>query len=91
MSQCLTLAQIPMFVLWWNVEGVLLALGQGAFSRSCSFGDADYRDAEAEVAAYASLYLRWLSLGIPGYGGNVIVKKLDRTRVKESPSNGAAQ
>jgi hypothetical protein len=27
----MTVSMIPMFVLWWNVEGILLKLGQGAF------------------------------------------------------------
>jgi MATE family multidrug resistance protein len=35
--------------------------------------EADY--AEPDVAYLASIYLRYLSFGIPGYGGNVIVKK----------------
>jgi hypothetical protein len=25
----MTVSMIPMFVLWWNVEGILLKLGQG--------------------------------------------------------------
>ncbi|OCF45939.1 MATE family multidrug resistance protein [Kwoniella heveanensis CBS 569] len=50
--------QIPMFVIWWNIGGVLIALGQ-----------------EPDVAHHAAQYLRWLSLGIPGYGGNVLLKK----------------
>jgi hypothetical protein len=27
----MTVSMIPMFVLWWNVEGILLKLGQGEF------------------------------------------------------------
>ncbi|RXK35738.1 MATE family multidrug resistance protein [Tremella mesenterica] len=50
--------RIPMYLLWWNIEGILLMLGQ-----------------EADVARRSSTYLRWLSIGIPGYGGNVIIKK----------------
>ncbi|RSH91040.1 hypothetical protein EHS25_010216 [Saitozyma podzolica] len=57
-SVVMAVSTIPMFILWWNIEGVLLALQQ-----------------EPAVAARASLYLRWLSFGIPGYGGNVVVKK----------------
>nr|ODN99804.1 MATE family multidrug resistance protein [Cryptococcus depauperatus CBS 7855] len=30
---------------------------------------------DVEVSFRAGLYLRWLSLGIPGYGGNVLVRK----------------
>ncbi|ORX37338.1 mate-domain-containing protein [Kockovaella imperatae] len=52
------MTMIPMFVLWWNVEGILLVLGQ-----------------EKDVAHAASQYLRYLSFGIPGYGGNVVMKK----------------
>ncbi|ORY25646.1 mate-domain-containing protein [Naematelia encephala] len=58
MSVVIVFSMIPMFVLWWNVEGILLALGQ-----------------EHDVAEKAALYLRYLSFGIPGYGGNVVVKK----------------
>ncbi|WWC70853.1 uncharacterized protein I206_104805 [Kwoniella pini CBS 10737] len=58
MAVVLTVSMIPMFMIWWNIEGVLIALGQ-----------------EPNVAKYASSYLRWLSLGIPGYGGNVLMKK----------------
>ena len=31
--------------------------------------------AEAEVAHLAANYLKWLSIGIPGYGGTVLIKK----------------
>ncbi|WRT67868.1 uncharacterized protein IL334_004842 [Kwoniella shivajii] len=58
MAVVLTVSMIPMFMIWWNIEGVLVTLGQ-----------------EVEVAKHASEYLRWLSLGIPGYGGNVLLKK----------------
>lgn len=34
-------------------------------------------DVEQEVAYLASNYLRWLSWGIPGYGGTVLIKKYD--------------
>ncbi|KAL7420831.1 ethionine resistance protein [Cryptotrichosporon argae] len=54
----MAVSTIPMYMLWWNIEGVLLALGQGP-----------------EIARLAGTYLRWLSIGIPGYGGNVVVKK----------------
>lgn len=30
---------------------------------------------DPEVSHRAGVYLRWLSIGIPGYGGNVLVKK----------------
>lgn len=30
---------------------------------------------EAEVAHLAANYLKWLSIGIPGYGGTVLIKK----------------
>ncbi len=63
-----------MFVLWWNVEGILLHLGQGmGIFRVRARPDTSV--AEPEVAGRAALYLRWLSLSLPGYGGNVIVKK----------------
>ncbi|WWC62677.1 uncharacterized protein I303_105274 [Kwoniella dejecticola CBS 10117] len=58
MAVVLAVSMIPMFMIWWNIEGVLVALGQ-----------------EAHVAKYAARYLRWLSSGIPGYGGNVLMKK----------------
>ena len=31
--------------------------------------------ADPEVSRLAAQYLRWLSIGIPGYGGNLIIKK----------------
>ena len=31
--------------------------------------------AEAQVAHLAASYLKWLSIGIPGYGGTVLIKK----------------
>ncbi|WVQ96425.1 hypothetical protein IAU59_003530 [Kwoniella sp. CBS 9459] len=58
MAVVMTVSMIPMFVIWWNIGGVLIALGQ-----------------EPDVAHHAAQYLRWLSLGIPGYGGNVLLKK----------------
>lgn len=30
---------------------------------------------DAGVSALAGQYLAWLTLGIPGYGGNIILKK----------------
>ncbi|WVQ80696.1 hypothetical protein IAT38_002801 [Cryptococcus sp. DSM 104549] len=54
----MAVAMIPMYLLWWNIAGVLVTLGQ-----------------EPKVAQRAQLYLRWLSMGIPGYGGNVLIKK----------------
>ena len=65
-------SMFPMFVLWWNVEGILLKLGQGT---SLSFPEAQLIGVEAEVAHLAASYLRWLSIGIPGYGGTVLIKK----------------
>lgn len=47
-----------MFVLWFNIEPILLKLRQ-----------------DPGVSALAGEYLAWLTLGIPGYGGNVILKK----------------
>ncbi|OCF54823.1 MATE family multidrug resistance protein [Kwoniella mangroviensis CBS 10435] len=58
MAVVLAVSMIPMFMIWWNIEGVLVGLGQ-----------------ERDVAQHAAMYLRWLSLGIPGYGGNVLMKK----------------
>ncbi|KAK8858653.1 hypothetical protein IAR55_002882 [Kwoniella newhampshirensis] len=58
MGVVMIVSMIPMFVVWWNIEGVLVTLGQ-----------------ERIVAERAGLYLRWLSIGIPGYGGNVLIKK----------------
>ncbi|WVF68910.1 hypothetical protein IAT40_003683 [Kwoniella sp. CBS 6097] len=58
MAVVMAVSMIPMFVIWWNIGGVLIALGQ-----------------EPAVAHHAAQYLRWLSLGIPGYGGNVLLKK----------------
>jgi MATE family multidrug resistance protein len=59
-----------MFVLWWNIEGILLRLGQG---ENAVWDVADLSG--AEVAALAQQYLRWLSIGIPGYGGTILLKK----------------
>jgi MATE family multidrug resistance protein len=50
--------QVPMFVLWFNIEVVLLWLKQ-----------------DPHVASLAGTYLAWLSIGIPGYAGNVVLKK----------------
>ncbi len=47
-----------MFVLWFNIEVVLLWLKQ-----------------DPHVASLAGTYLAWLSIGIPGYAGNVVLKK----------------
>ncbi|WVW84771.1 hypothetical protein I302_106806 [Kwoniella bestiolae CBS 10118] len=58
MAVVLAVSMIPMFMIWWNIEAVLVGLGQ-----------------ERDVANHAATYLRWLSLGIPGYGGNVLMKK----------------
>lgn len=51
-------AMIPMFILWFNIEVVLLLLRQ-----------------DPHVASKAGTYLAWLSIGIPGYAGNVVLKK----------------
>ncbi|BEJ17903.1 hypothetical protein CspHIS471_0701710 [Cutaneotrichosporon sp. HIS471] len=51
-------AMIPMFVLWFNIEVVLLWLRQDPY-----------------VATLAGTYLAWLSIGIPGYAGNVVLRK----------------
>jgi Na+-driven multidrug efflux pump len=69
----MTVSMIPMFVLWWNVEGILLKLGQG-WSLAYSLQPELIR-VEAQVAHLAANYLRWLSIGIPGYGGTVLIKK----------------
>ncbi|WVR06419.1 hypothetical protein IAU60_003450 [Kwoniella sp. DSM 27419] len=58
MAVVMTVSMLPMFMIWWNIGPVLVALGQ-----------------ERDVAAAAAQYLKWLSLGIPGYGGNVLLKK----------------
>ena len=69
----MTVSMIPMFVLWWNVEGILLKLGQGTCLPLTS--SAWLTSTEAEVAHLAANYLKWLSIGIPGYGGTVLIKK----------------
>ncbi|BEJ02418.1 hypothetical protein CcaverHIS631_0702130 [Cutaneotrichosporon cavernicola] len=51
-------AMIPMFVLWFNIEVVLLWLRQDPY-----------------VASLAGTYLAWLSIGIPGYATNVVLRK----------------
>lgn len=68
-------SMIPMFVLWWNVEGILLKLGQGPSSSSSPQLYLELIGAEAQVAHLAASYLKWLSIGIPGYGGTVLIKK----------------
>ncbi|KAJ3350474.1 hypothetical protein HDU83_009674 [Entophlyctis luteolus] len=47
---CMSLMYLPVAILWWNVEPVLLLLGQ-----------------EADLSHNASIFLRWLSFGAPGY------------------------
>jgi hypothetical protein len=81
-----------MFVLWWNVYGVLLALGQGEFAATEGL---DINCVEPDVAAKAALYLKYLSFGIPGYGGNMVIKKrayrmrrATSADVQISPSSG---
>jgi len=69
----MTISTIPMFVLWWNVEGILLKLGQGMYPPLIE--SQWLMSVEAEVAHLAANYLKWLSIGIPGYGGTVLIKK----------------
>ncbi|KIR57117.1 MATE family multidrug resistance protein [Cryptococcus gattii Ru294] len=56
-------SMIPMYLLWWNISPILVVLGQAKL------------DSDPEVSHRAGIYLKWLSIGIPGYGGNVLVKK----------------
>lgn len=49
---------IPMYLLWFQAESILLFLRQDPL-----------------VAARAGLYLRYLSIGLPGYAGNLIMRK----------------
>ncbi|KAJ9107298.1 hypothetical protein QFC21_000748 [Naganishia friedmannii] len=49
---------IPMYLLWFQAESILLFLRQ-----------------DPVVAARAGLYLRYLSIGLPGYAGNLIMRK----------------
>lgn len=46
---------VPIYVVWFNSEAILLLLGQ-----------------EAEVAHLASVYLKWVSIGLPAYAFNNI-------------------
>lgn len=46
---------VPIYVVWFNSESILLLLGQ-----------------EAEVAHLASVYLKWVSIGLPAYTFNSI-------------------
>lgn len=54
----MTVAVIPMMLLWLNSHSVFRALGQ-----------------DPHVAEQASVYLAYMSIGLPGYAGNVILKK----------------
>ncbi|KAF9561399.1 MATE efflux family protein [Agrocybe pediades] len=49
---------IPMFLIWFNAESLLLFLKQ-----------------DPEVAHLASIYLRWVSLGLPAYAFNCISRR----------------
>lgn len=65
-----------MYLLWWNISPILVVLGQGKHAvRLCTSSASAKLEPEPEVSHSAGVYLRWLSIGIPGYGGNVLVKK----------------
>lgn len=51
-------ALIPMYLIWFQAESLLLFLRQDPL-----------------VAARAGLYLKYLSIGLPGYAGNLIMRK----------------
>ncbi|KAJ7033193.1 MATE efflux family protein [Mycena alexandri] len=51
-------ALIPMYLIWFNAEVILLGLKQ-----------------DPEVARLASLYLRWVSFGLPAYTFNLISRR----------------
>jgi MATE family multidrug resistance protein len=51
-------ALIPMYLIWFQAESLLLFLRQ-----------------DPMVAARAGLYLKYLSIGLPGYAGNLIMRK----------------
>ncbi|KZV98699.1 hypothetical protein EXIGLDRAFT_763366 [Exidia glandulosa HHB12029] len=57
MAVVITATLVPIIVLWFNAESVLLFLGQ-----------------EAEVASLAALYLKWMSVGMPAYGLNAVIR-----------------
>jgi MATE family multidrug resistance protein len=58
MAVVMAVAIIPMFVLWFSIERILLFLHQ-----------------EPAVASLAALYLRYMTIGIPGYAANIVLKK----------------
>ncbi|KAF9254647.1 multidrug/Oligosaccharidyl-lipid/Polysaccharide flippase [Marasmius fiardii PR-910] len=58
MGVVIAVAIIPMLMVWFNSEAILLALRQ-----------------DPEVAHLAGEYLRWLSLGLPAYGFNLISRR----------------
>lgn len=55
MAVVMAVTLVPIYVVWFNSESILLLLGQ-----------------EAEVAHLASVYLKWVSIGLPAYTFNSI-------------------
>lgn len=55
MAVVMAVTLVPIYVIWFNSEAILLLLGQ-----------------EAEVAHLASVYLKWVSMGLPAYTFNSI-------------------
>lgn len=49
----------PMYLMWFNAEGLLLALKQ-----------------DPAVAHLAAVYLRWMSLGLPGMKLFLVISSL---------------
>ncbi|KAJ7021691.1 multidrug/Oligosaccharidyl-lipid/Polysaccharide flippase [Mycena alexandri] len=58
MAVIMTAALIPMYLIWFNAETILLGLKQ-----------------DPEVARLASIYLRWVSFGLPAYAFNLISRR----------------
>ncbi|KAF9441560.1 MATE efflux family protein [Macrolepiota fuliginosa MF-IS2] len=58
MCVVMTACLIPIYIIWFNAEAILLALKQ-----------------DPEVARLASIYLRWVSLGLPAYTFNCISRR----------------
>ena len=60
-----------------NVRAVVERVRRAArsWSRCVNLQQGDADLPEPDVAAKAALYLKYLSFGIPGYGGNMVIKK----------------
>ncbi|EJD39152.1 MATE efflux family protein [Auricularia subglabra TFB-10046 SS5] len=54
----ITVLNVPILIIWWNAERLLLLLRQ-----------------DPDVAHLAAIYLRWLSLGLPAFTLNAVLRR----------------